>query len=102
MPRGSGEDGAVLILALVLLLAVSLIVTGLMSFLGTSLYATSSFKLERNVEYATTDAVNLAIQNTRYSFDTGTPPFLNNPTPGIASPATPTSARTPPSMCTAP
>jgi len=82
MRRGSGEDGAVLVLALVLLLAVSLIVTALLSFLGTSLYATGSFKIERNVEYATTDAVNLAIQNTRYTFDMGNPtPFLNNPTP---------------------
>ena len=37
--------------------------------MGTSLNAAGVFNSERNVEYAATDAVNLAIQNTRYSFD---------------------------------
>jgi hypothetical protein len=63
------ESGAVLILALVFLLAVSLIVTGLLSFLGTSLTDSGTYANDRSVEYAATDAVNLAIQNTRYSFD---------------------------------
>ncbi|MGA2838499.1 MAG: IPT/TIG domain-containing protein [Acidimicrobiales bacterium] len=54
---------------MIFLVAVSLIVVGLLSWVGTSLQATSVFSNERNVEYAATDAVNLAIQNTRYSFD---------------------------------
>ena len=75
-----------LILALVFLVAVSLVVTALLSWLGTSLNATASFTYERNVEYGVTDAVNLAIQNTRYSFDVGTPtPFLNNATPELCA-----------------
>ena len=64
----------------------SLIVTALLTWVGTSLHATTNFQDERNVEYAATDAVNLAIQNTRYSFDYGTVieplspsgPMLNN------------------------
>jgi len=76
------ESGAVIILALVFLVAVSLIVTGLLTWVGASLNATGSFQIERNVEYAATDAVNLAIQNTRYTFDAGSPnKFLNSATP---------------------
>ena len=63
------ESGAVLILALVFLVAVSLIVTALLTWVGTSLKDTSAFSGERSVEYAATNAVNLAVQNTRYSFD---------------------------------
>jgi hypothetical protein len=61
---------------------VSLIVTGLLTWVGTSLSATGSFQNERNVEYGATAAVNLAVQNTRYTFDSGSPQlFLNNPAP---------------------
>ncbi len=67
--RRHDESGAVLVLALVFLVAVSLIVTGLLTFVGTSLRVTGAFNNERNIEYAATDAVNLAISNTRYSFD---------------------------------
>jgi len=67
--RRHDESGAVLVLALVFLLTVSLIVTGLLTWVGTSLHDTGVFSNERNVEFAATDAVNLAIQNTRYSFD---------------------------------
>ena len=102
------ESGAVMVLALVFLVSVSLIVTALLGLVGTSVKATGTFGDERNVEAAATDAVNLAIQNTRYSFDygnTGTPPLpnsaypdtpnnpyspnnpmLNNPTPPSARP----------------
>ena len=80
------ESGAVLILALIFLVAVSLIVTGLLTFAGTSLNATGSFATERNVEFTSTSAVNLAIQNTRYSFDVGSPhQFLNNATPELCA-----------------
>ena len=75
-----------LILALVFLVAVSLIVTGLLTFVGTSLKATGTFQNDRNVELALTDGVNLAIQNTRYQFDAGSPtPFLNNPSPELCA-----------------
>lgn len=87
--RAHGDDGAVIILALVFLVAVSLIVTGLLTWVGASLHATTNFSSERNNEYNTTAAVNLAIQNTRYTFDAGaslngghtTDAFLNNPSP---------------------
>ena len=63
------ESGAILVLALVFLVAVSLIVTGLLTLVGTSLTDSGTFSNDRSLEYAATDAVNLAIQNTRYSFD---------------------------------
>jgi hypothetical protein len=91
--RSGDESGAVIILALVFLVAVSLIVTGMLTWVGASLHATGSFQNERDVEYAATDAVNLAIQNTRYTFDYGTTnpnvspatPMLNNPTPELCA-----------------
>ncbi len=64
------ESGAILVFALVFLMAVSLIVTGLLTFVGTSLHDSNAFSNERNVESAATNAVNLAIQDTRYTFDT--------------------------------
>lgn len=63
------ESGAILVLALVFLLVVSLIVTGLLTLVGTSLTDSGTLTSSRNMENAATDAVNLAIQNTRYSFD---------------------------------
>ena len=62
------ETGAVIILALVFLVAVSLIVLALLSWVGTSLTASAKFTDERTVETAATSAVNLAIQNTRGTF----------------------------------
>ena len=57
------ENGAVLILAMVFLVAVSALVAGLLTFVSTSLTATGSFSNERSLENAATSAVNLAIQN---------------------------------------
>jgi hypothetical protein len=68
-PETRDESGAVLILALIFLVAVSLIVTALLTFVGTSLSATTAFNSERNLEYAATSTVNLAIQQTRYTFN---------------------------------
>jgi hypothetical protein len=65
----SDEAGAVLVLALIFLVAVSLIVTALLTLVGTSLSATSSFNNQRNLEYAMTSTVNLAIQQTRTTFN---------------------------------
>jgi hypothetical protein len=74
------EAGAVLILALVFLVAVSLIVTGLLTFVGTSLSATTSFSSERLTENSASSAVNLAIQNTRATFVSG----MTNASPPVA------------------
>ncbi len=62
------EAGAVLVLALVFLVAVSLIVTALLTWVGGSLVASGAFANERSIEISATSAVNLAIQNTRYTF----------------------------------
>ena len=70
------EAGSSLVLALVFLVAVSLIVMGLLGWLGTSLNASAVFSNQRNVDNAATNAVNLAIQNTRYSFDQPPPDSL--------------------------
>jgi hypothetical protein len=86
MGRGEGDDGAVLILALIFLLVVSLVITAILTWAGTSLTATGNFQTERNTEYGATAAVNLAVQTTRVTFDTGSPtPFLNNPTPELCA-----------------
>ena len=61
-PSSRDESGAILVLALVFLVAVSLIVVGMLSWVGTSLIATASFTNERSAETAATSAVNLAIQ----------------------------------------
>lgn len=68
------ESGAIILLALVFLVAVSLIVVALLSWVGTSLKVTSTFASERTTESAATSAVNLAIQNTRFTF---APQLLN-------------------------
>jgi len=57
-----------MILALVFLISVSLIVIALLGWVGTSLTATTHFSDERATETAVTSAINLAIQNTRYTF----------------------------------
>jgi hypothetical protein len=60
------DQGAVLILALIFLVAVSLIVMALLSWVGTSLTATGAFANERSLESAVTSAMNLAIDSSRY------------------------------------
>jgi hypothetical protein len=66
--RGDDEAGSILILALIFLVAVSLIVLALLSFVGNSLTASASFTSERTLETAATSAVNLAIQQSRITF----------------------------------
>ena len=103
--RQNDESGAVLVLALVFLVAVSLIVTGLLTFVGTSLTASGTYSNDRNLEYAATDAVNLAIQNTRYSFDPYSLLDAASPQSLALSPAYPVTSRcssTSSSPCTAP
>lgn len=66
--HSSDEAGAIIILALVFLVAISLAVLALMTWVGNSLLATASFNNEQSVESAATSAVNLAIQETRVTF----------------------------------
>ena len=83
---GRDDDGAVLILALIFLIVVGLVITAIITWAGNSLTATGDFQTERNTEYGATAAVNLAVQTTRTTFDTGSPsPFLNNPTPELCA-----------------
>ena len=67
-PNQTDESGAVMVLALVFLIVVSLIVAALLTWVGTSLSANAEYANERTTEAAATSAVNLAIQNSRYSF----------------------------------
>ena len=67
---GGDESGSVLVLALIFLVVVSVIVVSLLSWLGTSLSATTVIGQQRSLEAAATNAVNLAIQNTRTTFAT--------------------------------
>ena len=63
----------------------SLIVVGLLTWVGRVSTPTGTFQDERNVEYAATNAVNLAIQNTRYTFDYGD----FHPNPNVVPPIPP-------------
>lgn len=81
--EGRDDSGAVIILALVFLVAVSLIVTGLLTWVGTSLTATTSFASERSTETAATSAVNLAISQSRYTFS----PQMLNANGGLQAPS---------------
>jgi hypothetical protein len=60
----------VLVLALIFLISVSVVVSALLTWTGTSLTATGAFATERTTEMAATSAVNLAIQNSRYPTNT--------------------------------
>jgi hypothetical protein len=68
-PVGAGHDeaGAVLILALVFLITVSLIVGALMSWATNDLNNTSKFASARSLQYAATSATETAIQAIRYT-----------------------------------
>jgi hypothetical protein len=81
-----GDDGAVLILALIFLVSVGLLITAILGWAGASLTATGSFQTERDIEYGASAAVNLAVQSTRFEFDAGSPtPFLNNAAPELCA-----------------
>ena len=63
----SNEAGAILILALVLLLVGVLVIGGLAYAETNNLDNTAKFKSVRNLQYAATASTNLAIQNIRYA-----------------------------------
>jgi hypothetical protein len=67
MARSDDEAGAVLILALVFMLATSLLITGLLVWSGNNLSNVSSFERNRIQDYALNSGVETAIQSVRYS-----------------------------------
>jgi hypothetical protein len=84
-PAPDDEAGAVLILAMIFLVAVSLIVAGLLTFVGNSLTATADFTSERSIETAATSAVNLAIQESRINFASQMQNAFGGPTTAVSS-----------------
>lgn len=64
---GRPEDGAILILALVFILIVSLSTLGLITFGGVGLKDATSLQGQRSLEYAADGATEAAVQAVRYS-----------------------------------
>jgi hypothetical protein len=67
VPAG-GEGGAILILALVFILLISLSVLGLLTFGGNGIKDATSLQGQRSLEYAADGATTAAIQAVRYSY----------------------------------
>jgi hypothetical protein len=63
------EEGAILLLALVFVLVISLMLVALVSLAGNDLIATSHLKSLRSLEYASDGAVDAAVQAVRYQPD---------------------------------
>ena len=84
------ESGAVLILALVFLVTVSLIVGGLTDWVTNDLMNTASFNATQSLNTSATSAVTLGVQNIRYP---------HSSTPGRRHPTDLTLNASPPSYC---
>jgi type II secretory pathway pseudopilin PulG len=78
--RARDERGAVLVLALFMLLVMSLLVATLLTFITTGLRSVRGLAVDRSTEYAASGAVQLAIQEVRYNSN----PYF--PSPGVCSP----------------
>jgi len=81
--RAVGEDGASLIIAMILLMVVSVAVLAVLGFAGNGLLSTAQLKAQRSLEYAADSATNAAVQGVRYSpyaFDGGTYGGVVSPT----------------------
>lgn len=63
------ERGAVLILAMVFVLIVSISILALLSLGGNSLLNTANLQSQRSIEYSADGAADAAVQAVRYSFD---------------------------------
>jgi hypothetical protein len=63
------EDGAVLILALVFVIIVTLSIFGLITFGGTGILNATNLKGERSLEFAADGATTAAVQAVRYSYN---------------------------------
>jgi hypothetical protein len=91
-PGARGEGGAVLILAMVFMIVVAGIVGVLANSVSSHLEDSAAFTTGRNLQYAATSAVDLAIQNIRYNPFLGPGETLNasppsqcwNPNPNVA------------------
>jgi hypothetical protein len=80
-PRPQGESGSILILALVYVIAVSMIVVALADWATNSLNNTTKFSSASNLHYAASSVTDLAIQSIRT-----TPIPSSTPTQGVATP----------------
>lgn len=76
-----GDDGAIIVLALVYVLIVSLTVGALISWVMNDLTNTTNFQNSSSLRYATTSATDAAIQSIRYD-----PIPSTTPTQGVATP----------------
>jgi hypothetical protein len=90
--RGRGDEGAVLILALVFIIAVGLIVGALANLTMNDLNNTTVFNSVRAEQYAANSAVQVAVQSMRYTPLVGANQTLNAYPPsycwGSSSPST--------------
>ena len=66
-PSRSNEDGAILLLALIFILLISVSILGLLTFGGGGFTDAANLQVQRTLEYAADSATTAAIQNVRYS-----------------------------------
>jgi hypothetical protein len=66
------ETGAILILALVFVLLISVSIVALLTVGGNSLLVSSQLRTQRSIEYAADGATDAAVQAVRYSYNTYT------------------------------
>lgn len=66
-PRRHGEEGSVLILALIYLVATGVAMLALMGWIANGLDATSKFSTSRELQLGATSTAELAMQNIRYT-----------------------------------
>ena len=68
-PRsGHGESGAVLLLALIFVIVMSIALLAIVNFAGDALVNTANLKGQRSLEYAADAATDAAVQTVRYSY----------------------------------
>jgi len=75
-PNEGREDGAILLLALIFVLIVTIAIFGLVTFGGVGIKNAANLKGQRSLEYAADGATAAAVQAVRYSYFT-----FNNPQP---------------------
>ncbi len=62
-----GEDGAVLVLALVFMIVIALVLVGIVTLSGNDLRNTTNLLNQQSVEYRSSGAMDIAIQTVRYT-----------------------------------
>ncbi|HEY5266645.1 MAG TPA: IPT/TIG domain-containing protein [Acidimicrobiales bacterium] len=88
---GDNENGSILVLALLYLVAISLILTALASWATNDLNNSSRFSAARSLQFAANSATELAIQNIRYAPLLSAGQTLNASPPGYCWGSGPTS-----------